>query len=46
MTPTQRLYASVQVPRSLLVHAHNDLDMLAEKAPDDASTLTTPEPDP
>lgn len=38
-TVSQRIEATVAASRSLLLHAHNDLDLLAEKAPDDASTI-------
>lgn len=44
MTPTQRMLVSVQVARSLLLHAHNDIEMLAQSAPDDASALTVEPP--
>jgi hypothetical protein len=37
----QRISSCVAVSRSLLLHAHNDLDMLNESAPADASALTS-----
>jgi hypothetical protein len=40
LTVEQRVYAVVGAARSLHLHAHNDLDLLVQAAPDDASALT------